>query len=64
MSIHSSQKLKEAIEKAIEDHELTIAEYDNIISIASEDGIIDNQERALLSQLQNMIENKEVKLVP
>ncbi len=64
MNIDSSQKLKKAIKKAIEDHQLTRAEYDEIIAIAEEDGIIDNQERALLSSLQDMLESKEVRLIP
>ena len=60
----SAQRLKEMIIKAIDDHKITREEYDTIIHIASEDGIIDQQERALLGQLQDMIENKMVKLVP
>ena len=59
----SAERLKEMIIKAIEDHELTKDEYDTILHLATEDGIIDNQERALLQQLQEMIENKSVKWV-
>lgn len=59
----SSHKLRRMIEKAIEDHELSKSEYDMIIHQATEDGI-DNQEKALLSQLQDLIENKSVKMVP
>jgi tellurite resistance protein len=59
----SAQRLKEAIIKAIEDHKITRDEYDQIINIASEDGHIDPQERALLSELQDMIEDKSVRLV-
>jgi uncharacterized membrane protein YebE (DUF533 family) len=59
----SAQRLKEMIVKAIEDHKLTRDEYDQIINLASEDGHIDPQERALLSELQNMIEDKSVRLV-
>lgn len=59
----SSIRLREAIEKAIEDHKITRDEYDRIINIASEDGIIDNHEMALLRQLQQMIEEKEVRFV-
>ena len=60
----SSEKLREMIEKAIEDHKLTRAEYDQILNIATEDGFIDSQEKVLLAELQDMIENKFVKLVP
>lgn len=57
----SAQRLKAAILKAIEDHKITREEYDEIINIATEDGHIDSQEQALLSELQNMIEDKSVK---
>jgi len=49
-------------EKAIDDHVLTRDEYDQILHLASEDGIIDRQEQALLEQLQDMIDNKTVKV--
>jgi hypothetical protein len=57
-------KLRELIEKAIEDHLITRAEYDKIITIASLDSHIDKQEQALLNQLQEMIEDKSVKIIP
>ena len=60
----SAGRLKLMIEKAIDDHKITRAEMDKIISIAGEDGHIDKQEQALLDQLQNMIESREVKIVP
>jgi tellurite resistance protein len=59
----SSMRLREMIEKAIEDHEITREEYDQIIHIATEDGHIDRQEQALLSELQQMIEDRMVKFV-
>ncbi len=59
----SSIRLREMIEKAIEDHVITRDEYDKIIHIATEDGIIDRHEQALLSELQQMIEDKMVKFV-
>ena len=59
----SSIRLREMIEKAIEDHEITRDEYDKIIHIATEDGHIDRHEQALLSELQQMIEDKMVKFV-
>ena len=59
----SAHRLKEMINKAIEDHQITREEYDLIISIATEDGHIDPQERALLSELQDMIENRMVRMV-
>lgn len=60
----SAQKLRKLIDKAIEDHKLTRAEYDMIINHASMDAHIDPHEKALLLQLQQMIEDKSVKLVP
>lgn len=59
----SSFRLRKMIEKAIENHEITRDEYDKIINIATEDGIIDRHEKALLSELQQMIEDKMVKFV-
>ncbi len=57
----SAGRLREMIEKAIEDHVITRDEYDKIIHIATEDGHIDRHEQALLSQLQQMIEDKMVR---
>lgn len=57
----SSLKLRELIEKAIEDHKITREEYDKIINLASSDGVIDRHEQALLAELQNMIEDNIVK---
>lgn len=58
-----AEKVKELIIKAIEDHVITRDEYDMIIHAATEDGFLDNQEKALLAQLNEMIENKMVKFV-
>lgn len=60
----SAHELKEMIIKAIEDHKITRDEYDMILHLANEDGIIDRHEQILLGQLHEMIENKTVKLVP
>jgi hypothetical protein len=57
-----AHKLREMIEKAIEDHKLTRSEYDEILHLALEDGHIDLHEQALLQQLQEMIANKSVSL--
>ena len=59
----SSIRLREMIEKAIEDEKITREEYDKIIYIATEDGVIDRHAKALLSELQQMIEDKAVKFV-
>jgi hypothetical protein len=60
----SAGRLRERIEHAIEDHKITRDEMDSIISMAGEDGYIDKHEQALLELLRDMIENKEVKIVP
>jgi len=59
----SARRLAETINRAIEDHEITNAEYDEILHIANEDSVIDPEERALLSQLQEMIADKTVRRV-
>lgn len=56
--------LRRLIEKAIDDHKLTRHEYDTIINQASKDSHIDSHEKALLNQLQEMIEDKSIKLIP
>jgi len=55
------QTLADVIKKAIEDSVMTMAEYEEITSIASEDGILDNHEKALLRELNDMIANKTIK---
>jgi hypothetical protein len=65
MSIsESAARLKIMIESAIEDHQITRAEMDMILHIATEDSHIDRHEQALLDQLQEMIETKAVKIIP
>ena len=59
----SARRLAESINRAIEDHEITNAEYEEILHIANEDGVIDPEERSLLSQLQEMIADKTVRRV-
>jgi len=59
----SADRLRHLIEKAIEDHKITREEYEEIIMMATEDGYVNSQEKALLSVLQNMIETKLVKFV-
>jgi len=59
----SGRRLKDRIKKAIADEEITRAEMDDILHLATEDGHIDAMEQALLNQLQQMIEDKMVKFV-
>ena len=57
-------KLAEMIKKAIDDGKITNTEYDQILALADADGVIDAQEKRLLSQLQEMLSNKTVVRVP
>ncbi|HSH52916.1 MAG TPA: hypothetical protein VK982_14415 [Bacteroidales bacterium] len=57
----SNKRLRQIVNKAIEDHIITLEEYDEILEITFEDGYIDSQEQAMLTELQKMIENKEVR---
>lgn len=59
----SSIRLRELIDKAINDHKISRSDYDKILHIATEDGYIDRHEQALLGQLQQMIEDRIVKFV-
>jgi hypothetical protein len=59
-----AKKLRIIIEKAMDDHKISKAEYELIIQIATEDGQIDRQEQALMRELEQMIADKTVKLVP
>jgi len=58
---NSNERLRSLIDHVIEDGVITHAEYDSIMKIVNEDGHIDNQEKALLKQLQEMIEDKTIK---
>ena len=59
----SGLELKEVIEKAIKDHVITTEEYDEILKAANQDGLIDDHEQRLLTELQNMIADGSVKRV-
>lgn len=61
MKFDNSFRLREVIEKAIEDHVITHQEYDMIIHAATSDGHIDPHEQALLSELQKMLQDGSVK---
>ena len=56
-----SAKLREMIEKAIEDDIITREEYEKIIGQALKDGHIDRVEKALLAELNQLIQDKIVK---
>ena len=63
MNVSSSAvRLREAIDKAVEDGFITREEYDRIITIAAEDGEIDTQEQVLLKEFHQMIYDKDIKM--
>lgn len=59
----SGLELKEVIEKAIQDCVITNSEYEEIMKMANKDGIIDDHEQQLLSQLQGLLGNGTLKRV-
>lgn len=58
----SAVKLRDAIDKAIEDGFITREEYDRIITLAAKDGEIDPQEKVLLKEFNQMIYDKDIKI--
>jgi uncharacterized membrane protein YebE (DUF533 family) len=59
----SAERLSEMIKTAMEDGKLSTKEHNKIMAIADEDGILDNQEKRLLAQLQEMLANGTIKRV-
>jgi tellurite resistance protein len=59
----SAERLSEMIKTAMEDGKLSTKEHNKIMAIADEDGILDNQEKRLLAQLQDMLANGTIKRV-
>ena len=60
----SAKSLSDAIQKAIEDHQISTSEYEKILHLADADGIIDPSERSLLAELNNMIADGSIKRIP
>jgi DNA-binding ferritin-like protein (Dps family) len=56
----SGLELKAVIEKAMKDHVITNNEYEEIMKVANKDGMVDDHEQRLLSQLQDLLENGTV----
>ena len=59
----SASNLKELINHAMQDLEITPDEYNKIIAFAHDDCHIDKEEKALLSQFQQMLSNGTIKRV-
>jgi hypothetical protein len=59
----SGLDLKELINKAIKDCVITNSEYEEVMKMANKDGVIDDHEQRLLSQLQELLANGSLKRV-
>ncbi len=59
----SAMNLKALINHVILDMEVTPLEYQEIMDLAHDDGVIDKEERALLSHFHEMISNGTIKRV-
>jgi uncharacterized protein YutE (UPF0331/DUF86 family) len=59
----SASSIKELINHAIQDLEITPEEYNKIMDCAHDDGHIDKEEKELLSQFQQMLSNGTIKRV-
>lgn len=59
----SAVRMKEIMKKAIKNGKLTSVEYQEILAIADEDRHHDEQEKSLLSELQEMISDGSVERV-
>ena len=59
----SGLDLKELINKAIKDCVITNSEYEEVMKMAHKDGVIDDSEQQLLSQLQGLLANGSLKRV-
>lgn len=57
-------KLNERIKKAIEDETISTSEYEKILHLADEDGVIDASEQRMLSELNDLIQNGTIKKIP
>ena len=60
---NSAFNLKELIDDAIRDLEVTPDEYNKIMDCANDDSHIDKEEKALLSQFQQILSNGTIKRV-
>ncbi len=63
MLTKSGRKLEEVIKKAIDDHIIKNSEYEEIIELIHEDGVVEAHERVLMQELNDLIADKTVKRV-
>lgn len=57
----NGRKLADVIHRAISDSVITMAEYEEVTHVASQDGIIDAQEKVLLKELNALIADNTVR---
>lgn len=57
----SAQKMRTIVDKAISDEVISHDDYDKVISLAGEDGHVDVHEQAILTELHQMIHDKDIK---
>ena len=60
---HQGQKLIEKVKQAMDDLEITATEYREIVEQAHADGRVDAQEKAILAQFHQMINDGTIKRV-
>jgi hypothetical protein len=53
----SAGNLKELIQHAMQDLEITPKEYQQIVDLAQDDSVLDKEEKALMSQFHEMLSN-------
>ena len=59
----SATRLNSLIQHVISDLVVTPAEYQEVMDMAHDDGVIDKEEKVLLAQFQQMISNGTIKRV-
>ncbi|MBN1534315.1 MAG: hypothetical protein JXA20_16705 [Spirochaetes bacterium] len=60
----SARRIADIIKAALETQVITSSQYEAIVNIAHEDGHIDRQEQAVLSQLHRIISEGSLRRVP
>ena len=59
----SAVEINGIIKRAIDRHEITTDEYEQILSIADRDGHMDQHERSAIAHLRDLISNKDIRIV-
>ena len=58
MMSESAEKMTELLKSAIDKGKLCADDYNNILEIASKDGVLDKKEEIVLKAIQDLIEHK------